>query len=553
MIFTEIFTIIISCFGLVTCKIYWNGKNLAHGCDFRGNDLSNARVPGHECGGKCAQTNGCTHFTWTKFNGGTCWMKKGSVSKDNAFTIGDKSAVCGLLDRLPPKHGRPFYIIAHMANSKAAVDWAVKQGANAIECDIHFDGNEKPSRIEHGPGCDCGCAQGNGHICVVLQRQCAGPKASENPAAYMQHIASHDGIALYFLDSKVHTSMGEALVKAGKALIPFMDKNLFDHGYKGKVVISSASFSTFAYVQAAAIAANYSRYAHRYFFTIDQEGENYAGVMNKLTPYTNNRVYGTGQGACGEVSNYYAAIKAAAAGKKHGENGMNYIYTVDQKLAMQEYINAGVEGIMTNQIALAKTVATSMGLRLALPGDPIPISRERRKRHDVLQTVEPESAPWGEFTNMVYCDANTWAIGFRQRVEASCGDCDDTALNALELLCGKKDGTYVKSISPHNGFWGDWSDAVRCPGRNNFLNGVSFKIEESQEKGDDTAVNDGKFACTRSSEIVASNGTPWGSWKSMKNCPRSTAICGFSLKIENVQHENDDTAANGAKFDCCAL
>ncbi|CAF5187565.1 unnamed protein product, partial [Rotaria magnacalcarata] len=130
------------------------------------------------------------------------------------------------------------------------------------------------------------------------------------------------------------------------------------------------------------------------------------------------------------------------------------------------------------------------------------------KRHDVLQTVEPESAPWGEFTNMVYCDANTWAIGFRQRVEASCGDCDDTALNALELLCGKKDGTYVKSISPHNGFWGDWSDAVRCPGRNNFLNGVSFKIEESQEKGDDTAVNDGKFACTRSSEIVASNGTP---------------------------------------------
>ncbi|CAF4211526.1 unnamed protein product [Rotaria magnacalcarata] len=154
---------------------------------------------------------------------------------------------------------------------------------------------------------------------------------------------------------------------------------------------------------------------------------------------------------------------------------------------------------------------------------------------------------------MVYCDANTWAIGFRQRVEASCGDCDDTALNALELLCGKKDGTYVKSISPHNGFWGDWSDAVRCPGRNNFLNGVSFKIEESQEKGDDTAVNDGKFACTRSSEIVASNGTPRGSWKSMKNCPRSTAICGFSLKIENVQDENDDTAANGAKFDCCAL
>jgi hypothetical protein len=22
------------------------------------------------------------HFTWTTYNGGTCWMKKGTVSKD---------------------------------------------------------------------------------------------------------------------------------------------------------------------------------------------------------------------------------------------------------------------------------------------------------------------------------------------------------------------------------------------------------------------------------------------------------------------------------------
>lgn len=274
----------------------------------------------------------------------------------------------------------PFYIIAHMANSKAAVDWAVKQGANAIECDIHFDRNGNPSIIEHGPGCDCDCATGNGHTCIAaLQRKCSGPIASENPAVYMQHIARQNSIALYFVDSKVGAAMGETLIKAGRALISFMDKYLFDNGYKGKVVISSASFSTFAYVQSAALTARSSRYADQYFFTVDQEGNNYAGVMNRLSPFTNYRVYGTGQGSCGADGDYYAAIRSAVAGKKHGENGMNYIYTVDKEYVMRQYINEGVEGIMTNQVPLAKQLAVSMGLRLAHPGDPIPISRENRE------------------------------------------------------------------------------------------------------------------------------------------------------------------------------
>ncbi|CAF4949437.1 unnamed protein product, partial [Rotaria sp. Silwood1] len=186
-----------------------------------------------------------------------------------------------------------------MANTNFAVDWAVAQGANGIECDIHFDGSGNPSIIEHGPGCDCGCATGNDHICVALQGRCSGSKARENPATYMQNIARHAGIALFFVDSKVSARMGQTL---------------------GKVVISSASFSTFAYVQAAAIAAKGSRNSHRYFFTVDQEGNNYEGVMNKMCPVTNNRVYGTGTGSCGEVVTYYDAIKAAVAGKKQGEN-----------------------------------------------------------------------------------------------------------------------------------------------------------------------------------------------------------------------------------------
>lgn len=76
----------------------WNGNNWAMSCDFYGNDLSNVQIPSERCGGKCAETQGCTHFTWTQHNGGTCWMKKGSVSKDNAVSTGDPNMVCGVMN-----------------------------------------------------------------------------------------------------------------------------------------------------------------------------------------------------------------------------------------------------------------------------------------------------------------------------------------------------------------------------------------------------------------------------------------------------------------------
>lgn len=175
-------------------------------------------------------------------------------------------------------------------------------------------------------------------------------------------------------------------------------------------------------------------------------------------------------------------------------------------------------------------------------------------RNDIVQTIEPESGPFGAFTPMVYCDVGTWATGFRQRVEQSCGNtCDDTALNALELLCGRNDGTTVQSIIAHDGYWGDWSNYASCPGKKNFMNGASFRIEDPQGNDDDTAANDSKFSCSQSSTISAAKGQLWGNWKPMKQCPPSSAICGFSLKLEDPQDDGDDTAANGAKFACCTF
>lgn len=51
---------------------------LQQNVDFVGNDLAN--VPGAaagDCCAKCAATARCTAFTWSSFNGGSCWLKTG--------------------------------------------------------------------------------------------------------------------------------------------------------------------------------------------------------------------------------------------------------------------------------------------------------------------------------------------------------------------------------------------------------------------------------------------------------------------------------------------
>ena len=71
-----------------TPGVNWNGNDWAFACDFPGGDIGNAQIRGEDCGGRCSSTSGCTHFTWTTYNGGTCWMKGGSVSKTQAVSTG---------------------------------------------------------------------------------------------------------------------------------------------------------------------------------------------------------------------------------------------------------------------------------------------------------------------------------------------------------------------------------------------------------------------------------------------------------------------------------
>jgi len=66
-------------------------------CDFKGSDLTNKIIAASDCSSACASTSGCTHFTWTSYNGGTCWMKSGGISQSNAVFTGDQSIICGII------------------------------------------------------------------------------------------------------------------------------------------------------------------------------------------------------------------------------------------------------------------------------------------------------------------------------------------------------------------------------------------------------------------------------------------------------------------------
>ncbi|CAF4693478.1 unnamed protein product [Rotaria sp. Silwood2] len=86
--------------GVTNSTVVWNGQNWARSCDFNGNSLSQVTTPAEHCGSACLQTKECTHYTWTMFNSGTCWMKKGNVSKADAFTTNDVNMICGVRDNI---------------------------------------------------------------------------------------------------------------------------------------------------------------------------------------------------------------------------------------------------------------------------------------------------------------------------------------------------------------------------------------------------------------------------------------------------------------------
>jgi hypothetical protein len=97
-----ILTLIVLLNGVCGQQIAWQLGRFgfwAEACDFTGNDMKGVVMTSDVCAQKCSTTVGCTHFAWSTWNTGTCWLKKATVkvSQTDAKYTNDFTMLCGIL------------------------------------------------------------------------------------------------------------------------------------------------------------------------------------------------------------------------------------------------------------------------------------------------------------------------------------------------------------------------------------------------------------------------------------------------------------------------
>jgi aqualysin 1 len=104
---------------------------------------------------------------------------------------------------------------------------------------------------------------------------------------------------------------------------------------------------------------------------------------------------------------------------------------------------------------------------------------------------------WGTWGNIELCNDGEFAYGLRTRIESSQGRGDDTALNTIQLLCRPETSSATPEtsiIKSKEGFWGDWSAWSKCAAGEALVS-YELKVEGNQGSGDDTAANAVRMGC----------------------------------------------------------
>ena len=154
---------------------------------------------------------------------------------------------------------------------------------------------------------------------------------------------------------------------------------------------------------------------------------------------------------------------------------------------------------------------------------------------------------WGDWGSLEFCPKGSFVGGFQLKSEPRQGGGDDTALNAVRLLCSTGE-----SLFSSQGGWGTWGNIAVCPS-GSVVTGFSVKEEARQGGGDDTALNNIRLSCGATLSIHASVLTSWGQWKDGLHCRAGWAVIGMKTRVERSQGGGDDTALNGLQLICGRL
>jgi len=153
--------------------------------------------------------------------------------------------------------------------------------------------------------------------------------------------------------------------------------------------------------------------------------------------------------------------------------------------------------------------------------------------------------PWWDGPGESYA-----ACGAEIRYEDSCGGCDDTAANGIRLqYCDLNNWYKQKEREIHTGFWGNWKNMKKCP-KGQYIGGARVQFEDSCGDCDDTALNGLQLYCV---DREWNNGSTkvvhvghWGKWKAWRFSKKHHFVTGARVRYEGKG--GDDTALNGIEF-----
>lgn len=271
-----------------------------------------------------------------------------------------------------------------MANTKHAVDWAIQEGANAVEFDLEFSASGKLRRFYHGTPCDCTCrcpsifsflCSNNRFVCKALRHDSSNPCHAEAPLnSLLSHVATKSEIALVYIDSKIHEKMNPQQKQvAGRSVVRTLTNQLFRRRYGGNVVIGAFSDDHLPYVQAAVSEVSSSPYKHKIFFALElgslQTFPKWHTLMQELP--NRNIIFGTGESSCSPRRHSQTTLNEARINKDLGTISMAYTWTNVATSTIKHNLNY-VQGIITNYPSEVRDVLWRTGRQLATQSTTIP-------------------------------------------------------------------------------------------------------------------------------------------------------------------------------------
>ncbi|GAB9464109.1 Scp-like extracellular protein [Globisporangium polare] len=113
-------------------------------CDFYGQDIYSVAAIPDVCGDICANDSSCSHWSWSNYNGGTCWLKNGSSgTKTTAWGVGCGYVTGRFGDSSQQQQGGGSFDNGLSASDSAAMlqrlnAYRASQGLGALRVDVRL-------------------------------------------------------------------------------------------------------------------------------------------------------------------------------------------------------------------------------------------------------------------------------------------------------------------------------------------------------------------------------------------------------------------------------